>query len=410
MKKIFTLLMMAVLAAPVMAQEEVDPSSITEQSVTGLRHYKNADNWFVQGFWGGNFSMSENSRHLGFTKNMNPSYGISVGKWLSPAIGVRFKFDHLIQTSMANVEAVEAYPEIYGNGKYKYKMYTASMNILMNLNNIIGQFRESTKLNAYMITGLGFLRTFGFDDKVAHWDEAIRDLDPEFANYDVYKHPKNFLVGHIGFGAYYQISRALDLNLELTANITNDKYNGVVDDQLYDAYINAQVGLTYHFRDHFGDHRFKYRSLNDADMLQGYKDKINAARKDLANAAPKVENRVENTYNQIEILDMTVNFIIDKYNITDLQKKNVAAVAKYLEDHPDINLIVTGYADVKTAYPAYNLKLSERRAKSVYNCLVKEFGVNPNRLKIDYKGDTIQPYERKNEWNRVVVFVVVPNK
>jgi hypothetical protein len=40
--------------------------------------------------------------------------------------------------------------------------------------------------------------------------------------------------------------------------------------------------------------------------------------------------------------------------------------------------------------------------------LVNEYGVNPNRLRIDYKGDTLQPYDRKNEWNRVVVFVLEP--
>ena len=397
MKKIFTIFMMAALAAPVMAQEEVDPSSIQEQSVTALRHYKNADNWYIQGFFGGNFSMAENTRFNGFKKNMNPSYGLAVGKWLSPAIGVRFKFDHMIQTGFTDKE-VQA---LISNAKYRYKLWQGTVDLMLNLNNIIGQFRETTRLNAYTIMGVGFLRSFGFEDRV-------KDFEPY--GFVVETHPKNYIVGKLGLGAYYQLSNALDLNLEITANITNDKFNGVTDDQLYDAFINAQLGLTYHFKDHFGDRRFKYRSLNDADVLAGLNDKVNAARKDLANAGPRVENRVENTYNQLEVLDMTVNFIIDKYNITDLQKKNVQAVAKYLEDNPDINLIVTGYADVKTAYPAYNLKLSERRAKAVYNCLVKEFGVNPNRLKIDYKGDTIQPYNRKNEWNRVVVFVLEHSK
>ncbi|MDO4181946.1 MAG: OmpA family protein, partial [Bacteroidales bacterium] len=105
---------------------------------------------------------------------------------------------------------------------------------------------------------------------------------------------------------------------------------------------------------------------------------------------------------------MTVSFVIDKYNITDIQKKNVAEAAKYLEEHTDVNLIVTGYADVQTAYPAYNLKLSERRAKAVYDMMVKEFGVDPSRIRIDFKGDTVQPYQIKNEWNRVVVFITEP--
>lgn len=404
MKKIFTLMMMATLmASPVMAQEEVDPSTITEQSVTGLRHYKFGDNWYISAFFGGNFAMSENTRFQSFKKNVGPDWGLAIGKWLNPAIGLRAKVDYLIQSGRANKEAVRAYPNIYTNeGKYRFRMITGYGDLMLNLNNILGQYRESTRFNVYAFMGVGFTRNFKFDKHIEQWSKLPN------GGYPVSTHTRSFLSGHIGLGTAIQLSQALDFNLEASVTATNDKYNGIQYDVLYDGFATLQAGLTYHFKDHFGDRRFKYRSLNDADILGSLNDKINAARQDLANARPRTENRVEETYRKIEVLDMTVNFIIDKYNITKLQKKNIAAVAKYMEDNPDVNLTVTGFADVKTAYPAYNLKLSERRAKAVYNCLVKEFGVDPNRLKIDYKGDTIQPYDLKNEWNRVVIFVLEP--
>ena len=409
MKKIFTLMMMATLmASPVMAQEEVDPSTITEQSVTGLRHYKFGDNWFISAFFGGDFAMSENSRFQSFKKNVNPDYGLAIGKWLNPAIGLRVKADYMIQSSRANKEAVAAFPNVYGNGKYRFRMFTATGDLLLNLNNVLGQYKESTRFNVYAFMGVGFVRNSKFDKHVENWNKSAQSANPEFAQYKVDTNPRSYFAGHVGLGTAIQLSQALDFNLEASIYATNDKYNGVAYDVLYDGYVTAQAGLTYHFKDQFGDRRFKYRTLNDADILGSLNDKINAARQDLANARPRTENRVEETYRKIEVLDMTVNFIIDKYNITKLQKKNIAAVAKYMEDNPDVNFTVTGFADVKTAYPAYNLKLSERRAKAVYNCLVKEFGVDPNRLKIDYKGDTIQPYELKNEWNRVVIFVLEP--
>jgi len=388
------------MASPVMAQEEVDPSTITEQSVTGLRHYKFGDNWFVSAFFGGNFSMSENSRFQAFKKNVGPDYALAIGKWLNPAIGLRVKADYMIQSSKANEEAIAANPSVYGNGKYRFRMFTAMGDLLLNLNNVLGQYKESTRFNVYAFMGVGFVRNSKFDKHVEAWGKLVN------GPYYVDTHNRSFFAGHVGLGTAIQLSQALDFNLEAAIHATNDKYNGHAYDVLYDGYVTAQAGLTYHFKDHFGDRRFKYRTLNDADILGSLNDKINAARQDLANARPRTENRVEETYNKIEVLDMTVNFIIDKYNITKLQKKNIAAVAKYMEDNPDVNLTVTGFADVKTAYPAYNLKLSERRAKAVYNCLVKEFGVDPSRLKIDYKGDTIQPYELKNEWNRVVIFVL----
>jgi hypothetical protein len=80
-----------------------------------------------------------------------------------------------------------------------------------------------------------------------------------------------------------------------------------------------------------------------------------------------------------------------------------------METHPNIDVVVTGYADVQTAYPKYNMMLSQKRAQAVYTMLVDEFNVDPNRLSMDYKGDEEQPFEIVNEWNRAVVFYIKPH-
>ena len=113
---------------------------------------------------------------------------------------------------------------------------------------------------------------------------------------------------------------------------------------------------------------------------------------------------------QQRVLDMTVQFPIDKFYITEIQERNVEAVAKYIKAHPDLDVVICGFADVETAYPSYNMRLSKRRVTSVFRMLVDKYGVDPNHLSIDYKGDTVQPYDRKNEWNRVVVFVLQPHE
>jgi outer membrane protein OmpA-like peptidoglycan-associated protein len=66
---------------------------------------------------------------------------------------------------------------------------------------------------------------------------------------------------------------------------------------------------------------------------------------------------------------------------------------------------IVAYADKKTGTPAYNLALSERRAKAVAEALSNEYGISSDRISIDWKGDTEQPYA-ENEWNRVAVFFV----
>ena len=81
-----------------------------------------------------------------------------------------------------------------------------------------------------------------------------------------------------------------------------------------------------------------------------------------------------------------------------------------MKSHPEVKVTICGFADVETAYPAYNLRLSERRVNAVYKMLTEEYGVDGSRLTKDFKGDTVQPYKLKNEWNRVVVFYVDPIK
>ncbi|MBQ6658946.1 MAG: OmpA family protein, partial [Prevotella sp.] len=349
---------------------------------------------------GGNMTLGENVRPRDIKDVLGFSGGLSVGKYFSPAVGARAQVIFNTQKGVVNAEALSVHPEL--SKTYGWKNIQGYVDALFNLTNIFSQYKESRRFNVNGIIGLGFNNTFGYNDEAKDWTK----VPSAKAGYGIDTENRSYFAARAGFLCNYKLSEALDLGLEATINATDDKYNGIYYDDNYDGYVNLLLGLTYHFKDHYGDRRFKYAQATDADYLANLNAQINKARKDLADAQPKTI--VQKEVNQQTILDMTVNFIIDKYNITDIQKRNVEAVAKYIKDNPDINIVVTGYADVQTAYPAYNLKLSENRAKAVYNMLVNEFGVDPSRLKIDFKGDTVQPYELKNEWNRVVIFVVEP--
>lgn len=406
MKKIATIFAAFFCTVPLLAQTIEDDAAwkLKADTVRALKPYKGGDNWFISIQGGVNHSLSENARFGSFGDMTKPSFALSVGKYFSPAIGARLQFAYMKQESRANSEAIEAYPQIYGDGNYGFNVFGGYLDGLFNLNNIFGQYRESSRFSVVGILGMGFNTSGGFDDKVKAWDKAPSE---GFAPYKVYTESKTYFALRGGLQFNYILSKAFDLGLEATFNATDDGYNGTRYDRKWDSYANVMLGLTYHFKDQYGDRRFRYTELNDQSMIDDLNRQINEERaKVQPEPEPVVEVKKEVVKN--EVLGMTVSFAIDKYNITDIQKKNVAEAAKYLEEHTDVNLIVTGYADVQTAYPAYNLKLSERRAKAVYDMMVKEFGVDPSRIRIDFKGDTVQPYQIKNEWNRVVVFITEP--
>lgn len=221
--------------------------------------------------------------------------------------------------------------------------------------------------------------------------------------YDVNTNPGNYFAAHIGLQGRWKASNAWDVIAEVTFNGTDDKYNGHEYDRVYDTYFDILLGAQFHFKDCHGRRRFHYvKYLNSAvlDRLAKMRDDENEKLNEANMAIPEIFEKIKFT----EALQTTISFYVDRYYITDAQKKNLKSVATFLATHPDINLIVTGYADIETAYPAYNLRLSQKRAQAVYDMLVNDFNVSADRLRIDYKGDTVQPYANVNEWNRAVIF------
>ena len=86
------------------------------------------------------------------------------------------------------------------------------------------------------------------------------------------------------------------------------------------------------------------------------------------------------------------------------EKAKVKEVADYLKANPNATVEVTGYADIGTGNPTINKRLSKQRAQAIYNALVKTYKISASRIKVDSKGDTIQPFAKEEE-NRVVICI-----
>ena len=391
---------------------KMDQDSLYYDEMAYLDDYHFLDNIFLIGQLGISHSMSENTRFGEFFGNERLSFNLGVGKWVYPAFGVRFTLGLHPQVGRAEWELSEAYPETFGN--YNYNMLSGYLDGLVNLTNIILKYREDRVFNLIGIIGFGYNHTFGFDKEKCAIMSAGLDANhkPRYNNpsagervmgYDVDTDPGNYFAAHVGLQGRWKASQAWDIIAELTFNGTDDKYNGHEYDRVYDTYFDVLLGAQFHFKDCHGRRRFHYvKYLNSAVLarLAKMRDDENEKLNEANMAIPEIFEKIKFT----EALQTTISFYVDRYYITDAQKKNLKSVATFLATHPDINLIVTGYADIETAYPAYNLRLSQKRAQAVYDMLVNEFNVPANRLRIDYKGDTVQPYANVNEWNRAVIF------
>ena len=105
-----------------------------------------------------------------------------------------------------------------------------------------------------------------------------------------------------------------------------------------------------------------------------------------------------------EALRRDVFFTIASVAIAKGEQQKVKEVADYLKENPNAKVEVTGYADRGTGNARINKSLSQRRAQAVYNSLTKTYGIDASRIKVDYKGDTIQPFATDVE-NRVAICI-----
>jgi OmpA-OmpF porin, OOP family len=121
------------------------------------------------------------------------------------------------------------------------------------------------------------------------------------------------------------------------------------------------------------------------------------------------QGRIVVTETEIEILDM----VYFEYNKAVIEKESydiLDALAKTLEGNPAIRLVeIQGHTDER-GNDAYNLELSDRRAKSVQQYLVEK-GIDAKRLTAQGYGET-QPLinersERAYQKNRRVAFLIL---
>ncbi len=92
-------------------------------------------------------------------------------------------------------------------------------------------------------------------------------------------------------------------------------------------------------------------------------------------------------------------FDVDKTEIKPESAKTLGEVASLLKIDRSLKLEISGHTD-NTGDKAHNMTLSEGRAKSVVEALVKQYGIDPSRLQAKGYGDTKPVAPNDSEANK----------
>lgn len=250
--------------------------------------------------------------------------------------------------------------------------------------------KEDTPLNLYGIVGLGW---YTFKEKYDFYGEKI----------DEHKGDLNF---RVGLQLDYRIARHWSVNAEAALNASS--------------IVSGLIGINYRFgmpkvakvakapkvvEEPVVDNSAAEEAARRAAAEEAArKAAAEAARKAAAEAAAKKKAEPVTTAvvkKAPESIEKCVFFTIGQSDPG--QDAELIAATEWIKNHPSAKVTVTGYADKGTGSAEINHRVAAARATKVANAL-KAKGIAADRITVDSKGDTVQPFA-ENDKNRVVIIV-----
>ena len=361
-KKIFMscLLLAGVLSAS--AQEEY-PKTV----------YDHNPYWYIQLQGGAQYTLGE----IDFSDLISPNVQVALGRQFSPVFGAR-----LAVNAWQSKAGIEAAANTY---KWKWMYVAPGIDLTFNLSNLFCGFNPNRIFNFSVFGGLG--ANIGWDNKIDDIKAAAAALYPltttatgtsENTQY-AWDGTKVRVFGRAGVAADFKVSDAVTLGLEVNANTLSDRYNSKKAGN-WDWYFNALAGVKINL-----GKTYSTRTIE----------------------APKVPEKV---------VERVIERVVEKPAPQVVEPTRAVAEKKEVEEtkfRRDIFYLKAGktwidkseyHNDRGTGNPKINNNLSQRRAQAVANMLIRNYGIKKNRIKVDYKGDTIQPFAKEIE-NRVAIAI-----
>ena len=375
------------------AQQEVaTPNKSGHKTV--FNRDRGCDHWFLEIQGGvGMLPFGEANNKASLTDRIYPIVQLGLGQWHEPWFATRVQLGgwNMKGFVMDAAGANQAYNNLFAVAHYDF---------MFDVVNYFAKYNAKRVFHLVPYVGLGA----GYKH---HTTTGGAFGDVFDATKRVAGATTNDFGGVVDAGVIFKfrLGRRVDLNLEAQMLATKTNMMGTSwKKQGADFMAFATAGLGFNL----GKPEWDVLTPMDWALVNDLNGQINNLRAENAELAkrpaycpecPEVEPT--QTAEVKTVVSNVVYFRIASAKIDQNQYINIYNTARYaLENNSKI--YVVGYADEATGNPSINMTLSERRAKAVAKALVEKYGVSEDMIEVDFKGDTVQPYET-NEWNRVVI-------
>ena len=400
MKKVLLSLLVAVFA---LASTNVMAQETKSEKLRWKGHETNKfwDNWEISAGFGSSYldvntKVQDGGDPGKFFDRNSWNANFAVTKWFVPIVGMRLQLDGGQYQNYSNN------PSVYGGDLFQTPYVFVHGDVLVNLSNWIGGYREDRVYYAIPYVGFGYTAMTWTKD-------SIKSYDGEFAT-------------TVGLLNKFRVCKQLDIQLDLRtwvlpeeglAKEIREGNNGV-----YACTFSASVGVAYRFNKRDWNRAYTQSDIDGyIAVVDDLNNKLNDANNKLGDANNKIndlDGENDNLRKELEECknakvveevapETVVFFNIDKSNLTGYTKATLESYIALVKD-TNAKLTVTGYADKETGNPTWNERLSKERAENVKAFLV-ENGVAEDRITVEWKGDTVKAFEDPHapKTNRCVV-------
>lgn len=327
-------------------------------------------NWFISG---GVQSISSYTSQEDCC-NVNPfsvdrttiGFNVAIGKWFTPGIGLRTKVDG------GWIKAVNTRTD-----HHTFGFTNLHEDVMFNLTNMFCGYDKDRLYNAIPYFGLGWIR---------NWDGETDDISY-----------------NLGLINNFRINNRLSIFAEVYTSFWEGNTDIVEGDpwanygkfniRHWDKLIGVSAGVTYNI-----SKTNTWEKVPDVEALmamnQEQMDALNQSLKEQQDENARLRDIIANHKEQPVVQQTTPSYVNTAssvfFNINSARiasRKdlvNVKEVVEYAKAN-NAKIVVAGYADSKTGSAAFNQQLSEKRANTVANELVK-MGMNRDNIVIEAKG------------------------
>lgn len=366
---------------------------LTCSGIYAQRAYEGAnlgDNWSI----GIHAGVTTPLTHSAFFPNMRATWGLGIGKQLTPFFGMGVEAMTSINTTAS---------------KTAFDNTNVSLLTSVNLSNLFAGYWGTPRLfEIETVAGLGWLHYAqnGNGDR----NSISSKLGLNF-NFNLGE-AKAWTIG-IKPALVYDLNACGERNVGFNANR---------------AAWEITAGLKYHFRCSNGKHHISFAKLYDQAEVDALNEQVNNLRQtnvdqeaELTAANQRnaeLEQQLADCKNQGPVivtdtitshkktLESVVTFRQGGVSVVASQTPNVERIVTYLKNHEKATVSIKGYASPE-GKAEVNARIAQQRADAVKSLLVKRYKIAENRITAEGQG--VGNMFEEPDWNRVSICTIHEN-